>query len=445
MATRRTRNYQQPLAHKKGTTWIETLKSPVIDGDGKVIGTVGFARDISDQKMLESERENARQAAENLARTKSDFLANMSHEIRTPLNGVLGLARIGYQESQGGDSQKMFGRILESGKLLQGVIDDILDFSKIEAGKLNVESVPIDVRNVIGQVIDLLRAQSDAKGLGLTMHASSDLPAMCLGDPVRLTQVILNLVSNAIKFTPRGNVTVSTFRDGADLVFSVADTGIGISDEQMGALFRPFEQADSSTTRMFGGTGLGLAITKRLVELMAGRIEIRSQPGCGSTFLVRLPFKPAPAGSAAAQQAATGSPVSPTRSKCLSGLRILAAEDGEINRLVLETLLHNDGAQVVMVTTGREAVELLKQDGAFDLVLMDIQMPEMDGYEASALIRVLSPELPIVGQTAHALAEDRDRCLAAGMCDYIAKPIDPDKLSETILRHARSRQTHGQN
>jgi len=434
IATRRTITYEQPYAHVRGTIWVETLKSPVVDAGGRVIGTVGFARDISDAKALEMERERARQAAENLARTKSEFLANMSHEIRTPLSGVLGLARIGFRATEGHESQAIFARILDSGRLLQGVIDDILDYSKIEAGKLGLESVPVRLDAMIRQVVDLVRPQSDSKGLLLCVDVDPSLPKSCLGDPVRLTQVILNLASNAIKFTQKGQIALSARRDGSELVFAVADSGIGISAEQMGILFRPFEQADSSTTRRFGGTGLGLTITKRLVELMSGRLEVQSQIGVGSTFQVWLPFVAAPDLEV---------PSSPSESEAnwpagrLTGLRILAAEDGEINRIVLDTLLRNEGAAVTTVTNGREAVDRIEQNGAeeFDLILMDIQMPEMDGYEASRRIQKIAPDLPIIGQTAHALAEDRGRCLQSGMCDYIPKPLDPDKLAAAILRH----------
>lgn len=443
IATRRTVACEQPYAHVKGTIWVETLKSPVVDADGRVIGTVGFARDISDAKALEMERERARQAAENLARTKSEFLARMSHEIRTPLNGVLGLARIGFQESGGRKSRNIFSRILDSGRLLQGIIDNILDYSKIEAGKLSLESIPIEPAGVIRQVIDLVRPHGDAKGLQIRIDLDDDLPRRCLGDPVRLTQVILNLTSNAIKFTAKGQVVVSACREGPNLVYAVTDSGIGISPAQMNTLFRAFEQADTSTTRRFGGTGLGLAISKRLVELMSGHIEVHSQVGAGSTFRVSLPYFPAPepaepAGAAVpARGAAAGDPASGR----LRGVRILAAEDGEINRIVLDSLLHSEQAAVVLVNNGREAVERVEAEGGdFDLVLMDIEMPEMDGYEAAQCIVKLAPGLPVIGQTAHALAEDLARCLESGMCDYVTKPLDPEKLTAMILKHARRAQ-----
>ncbi len=429
-----TRRIERAFPGPNGTTWVETFKSPIIDADGKVLGTVGFARDISDQKALEAARENARQAALKLVKTKSAFLANMSHEIRTPLNGVLGLARIGFQEYRGHPSQLTFGRILDSGRLLLSVVDDILDFSKIEAGKLSIESISVDPAALVEEAIDLLREQASAKGLSLSIENSAHLPANCLGDPVRIKQVLMNLASNAVKFTRHGSVTVSAASDASTLVFRVADTGIGISAEQLKGLFKPFEQADSSTTRNFGGTGLGLAITKRLVEMMDGRIEVRSQVGVGSTFEVRLPFKTVPA---SANLRRSQAPSRPAAGKRFAGLRILAAEDGEINRVVLETMLRMEGADAVMVTTGREAVDRVERDGAdaFDIVLMDIQMPEMDGYEATERILQSAPALPIVGQTAHALAEDRERCLAVGMVDYIAKPLEPEKLARIVLQH----------
>jgi len=440
MATRRSKSYEQLYAHAKGMMWVQTYRSPVIDRDGIVLGTVGFARDISDQRALEQAHEAARQAAENLARTKSLFLANMSHEIRTPLNGVLGMARIGFQESLGHRSQLTFGRILDSGQLLLAIIDDILDFSKIEAGKLAIESVPLDPGALVDQTVDLIREQADVKGLSLQIRKTDQLPPACLGDPVRLKQVILNLVSNAIKFTRRGAIVVAASREGSDLVFSVTDTGIGITPDQINNLFTPFEQADSSTTRNFGGTGLGLAITKRIVELMAGQIRVRSQPGIGSTFEVRVPFEAAPVRSTPSP--AQGALPGPSGNR-FAEMKILAAEDGEVNRFVLEAFLRSEGTVPVMVVNGVQAVEQIAENGpnAFDLVLMDIQMPEMDGYEAARRIVDMAPGLPIVGQTAHALTEDRARCLAAGMVDYIAKPIELEKLAEVIHRHTQPGRT----
>ncbi len=392
------------------------------------------------QEMLERRRVErahvlARTEAERLAQARSEFLANMSHEIRTPLNGVLGLARMGFRDNAGRDAaQAVFARILSSGQLLLGIINDVLDYSKIEAGKLGIEAIPVEPARVVGDTLVLMEDAATNKGLRLQLQQRSPLPAVCLSDPLRLAQVLVNLLSNAIKFTERGSITVEVGREGDALVLSVIDTGIGMTAEQLSTVFAPFEQADNSTTRRFGGTGLGLAITRRIVELMGGSLCAESQAGAGSRFEVRLPCievpAPAPAPSA---------PLATGEGTRLAGLRILAAEDNEVNQLVLEDNLASEGAEVTLAVNGQEAVEQVRQRGpkGFDVVLMDLQMPVMDGYEATRQIRALAPELPIIGQTAHALDEERAACLAAGMVDHLAKPIEPEAMVRSILRHRR--------
>lgn len=261
---------------------------------------------------------------------------------------------------------------------------------------------------------------------------------MCLSDPLRIAQILVNLLSNAVKFTERGGITLEVGREGESLVFSVIDTGIGMTTEQLATVFAPFEQADNSTTRRFGGTGLGLAITRRIVELMGGTLSAESQAGAGSRFEVRLPCI-----EVAAAQPAAPALAAPGPGPRLAGLRILAAEDNEVNQLVLEDNLVSEGAEVTLAINGQEAVDHVRQRGAdgFDVVLMDVQMPVMDGYEATRQIRALAPGLPVIGQTAHALDEERATCLAAGMVDHLAKPLDPDQLIASILRHARPRPT----
>ncbi|MBM4200493.1 MAG: response regulator, partial [Gammaproteobacteria bacterium] len=374
-----------------------------------------------------------RSLIEQAARAKSSFLANMSHEIRTPLNGVLGLAQIGYRNSSAySQARETFAKILHSGKVLLAVLNDILDFSKIEAGKLVVEAVPIDPVEIITQTAERVRADAAAKGIHLEMVVSLDPAAHCLSDPVRLTQILLNLLSNAIKFTERGSVTLRASRDGESLLFGIEDTGIGMSPDHLARLFVPFEQGDASTTRKFGGTGLGLAITHRLVELMGGTIRVESRPGAGSLFEVRLPFAEAPASQA--ETVASRPPGRPS----LTGLRILIAEDNEINRMVIEDMLAAEGAVVTAVQNGREAVDAVTgQTASWDAVLLDVQMPEMDGLEAARRIRELAPSLPLIGQTAHALPEEHAKCRAAGMIDVITKPIAQEQLVAVVRRHAR--------
>ena len=402
--------------------------------DGRIIGAVVSFMDVTERRALEDAREQARQAAERLARVKSEFLANMSHEIRTPLNGMLGFARIGYRDSTDLRLRNAFAHILDSSKLLLGVVNDILDFSKIEAGKLQIEAVPVDLPALLEAITATFEDRAESRGLALRLERAPDLPASCLTDPLRLGQILTNLLSNGLKFTEKGEVSLYAGLDGDALLFRIADTGIGISEAQLAQLFNAFEQADSSTTRRFGGTGLGLAITRRIVELLGGTIGATSVEGRGSVFEVRLPYIPAARPALPVQPAANSAP-QPER---LAGITVLAAEDNEVNQMVLEDMLLSEGAMLTMVSNGREAVEAVARHGAdaFQVVLMDIQMPEMDGYVATHKIREIAPGLPVIGQTAHAMAEERAKCLEAGMVAHIAKPIDLDILVKTILNHA---------
>ena len=404
---------------------------PMIQNGVNTGAVVSFV-DMSEQHAAAQAREQALNAAENLARIRSEFLANMSHEIRTPLNGVLGFAEIGQRNYQNSErARDAFAKIQTSGKRLLGVINDVLDFSKIEAGKLSIEQTEVALREVVDHALDLVRDRADAKQLELHLELAAGLPDKCTSDPLRMGQILLNLLSNAVKFTEAGSVRLSLSRQGSWLVFRITDTGIGMNDEQLDKLFNPFQQADTSASRRFGGTGLGLAISKRIVELMGGKIHIESMLAKGTTAEFRLPYL------ANGSTAPTPSRASAAPARPLTGISILAAEDEPINQTLLSENLLDDGARVVMVSNGREAVERVIQDGpaAYDIVLMDIQMPEMDGYEASRRIIELAPGLPIIAQTAHAFAEEREKCLAAGMLDHIAKPINPQELQAVILRH----------
>jgi CheY-like chemotaxis protein/nitrogen-specific signal transduction histidine kinase len=388
--------------------------------------------DITVRQQLDAEREAARQAAEKLAQIKSEFLANMSHEIRTPLNGVLGLAQIGYRDSQEQSAtQNTFARILDSGKLLLTIINDILDFSKMEAGKLEVESVPFDPARVVDEAIAAIKVMAVTKEITLTHDSVPDLPRACVGDSVRVSQILLNLLSNAVKFTKAGEIRLSAGRKDSWLVFEVTDTGIGIPEEQIDRLFQPFEQADTTTTRKFGGTGLGLAISRRLADLMGGTLTATSTVGQGSTFTLRLPLKETD------QPVQRGIRTSPSNEKRLSSLRILAADDNPVNQLVLEDFLTREGAAITIVGDGQQVVDAVSRGDVFDVVLMDVQMPVMDGLEATRRIREIAPNLPVIGQTAHALKEEHDKCLAAGMLVTITKPIDIDLLVATVLDHVK--------
>lgn len=430
--------------------WIEVSLRAVTLGSEQCI--LAVVRDISERKaadlelaqyrehledMVEqrtAELQRTQAEAERLAKTKSEFLANMSHEIRTPLMGVIGFAQIGHQRLPSAEASPLFKRIMESGQLLQRIIDDILDFSKIEAGKLTIEAAPFNPRTTVENAIALVRQRAELKNLPLLCEISSNLPHYCQGDALRIEQILLNLLSNAIKFTAKGNVRISAKHDGRWLQLSVADTGIGLSPDMQKRLFQAFEQEDSSTTRRFGGTGLGLAITRRLVDMMGGRIEVISAPEQGSTFTVLLPCP---------RVLEAGDQTSPDQDAeiSLTGLSVLVAEDNEINQEVLSILLSEEGIVVDLAENGQVALDKVMQRGpeAYDLVLMDVMMPVMDGHEATRQLQKIAPELPVIGQTAHALEEERQACLAAGMRDRLTKPVDPDELFAMIRRHARRR------
>ncbi len=448
-----------PLTSDKGVRkWVRTQCEPIWQ-NGRVTRLEGAIQDISEvqearlslqqqQEHLEdtvrartAELEAARQEAERLSQIKGEFLANMSHEIRTPLNGVLGLAQIGLRDHTGA-AREIFTQIGASGRLLLGIINDILDFSKIEAGKLHVEVMPVDLHEVLGRALAMVQERASDKGLALHMAVDPDLPGQCMTDPLRLEQILLNLLSNAVKFTAQGQISVSATRRGDQLILSVADTGIGMSSAQLDALFKPFEQGDGSTTRQYGGTGLGLSISKRLVELLGGSIQAHSQTGHGTRFDVTLPLRVADQASPpdAPLPDAQGTAAEPNAYvPRLNGLRVLVAEDNQVNQLVLQELLRIEGAHVTMTDSGPALLACVAEQGAqaHDVVLMDIQMPLMDGHEATRQLHALAPDLPVIGQTAHAMAEEHAKCLAAGMVGLVVKPINLDDLVRTVLRHAR--------
>ena len=412
---------------------------PMIRNDVNVGAVISFV-DMSAQHAASQAREQALQAAENLARLRSEFLANMSHEIRTPLNGVLGFAEIGARHCDDEErTRHAFNKILESGKRLLGVVNDILDFSKIEAGRLEIEQTETCIADVVHAAVDLVRDRAEAKQLDLQVELGDTLPPCCRTDPLRLGQVLLNLLGNAVKFTETGSVALSLTHDKNWLNFRIVDTGIGIGEKQLEKLFTPFQQGDASASRRFGGTGLGLAISKRIVELMGGEIRLISTQGRGTTAEFRVPLI---AADPIADRDMAGTSASPVN-RPLQGISVLLAEDEIINQILLTENLCEDGALVTVVGNGREAVERVIEKGAeaFDIVLMDIQMPEMDGYEASRRILELAPNLPIIAQTAHAFAEERAKCLAAGMLDHIAKPIESEALRALILKHANKART----
>jgi two-component system sensor histidine kinase/response regulator len=389
-------------------------------------------------QISQAQMREAKEGAELANRSKGQFLANMSHEIRTPMNAIVGMTRIALESELTSDQRDCLEAVRTSADALLEIINDILDFSKIEAGKLDLESIPFSISDVLDDTLTVFSWRAREKGLELSVRRDADVPEMLLGDPGRLRQILVNLIGNGIKFTERGEVRASVAptrnadgRDTIRLQFAVRDTGIGIPADKQASIFRAFEQADGSTTRKYGGTGLGLAITQHLVELMGGRLQVESRPGEGSTFHFTAAFGRAV--SAPIPVPIVAPPIFPSRRS--KSLEVLLVEDGVINQKLAIRLLEKKGHRVTIACNGKEALTALERQ-SFDVVLMDLQMPEMGGLEATDIIRRrengTGRHVPIVAMTARALRGDEERCLQAGMDGYVSKPVEPARLWEVI-------------
>jgi TMAO reductase system sensor TorS len=395
--------------------------------------TAELERALTDLQRNASDLLSARDAAQEASRAKSEFLATMSHEIRTPLNGVIGVTALLGDTKLDDDQKRLVELIQRSGEALLSVINDVLDFSKIEAGRMALEDAAFDPRELVQSVLDLFGPRVRGKGLSLQTSVDPAMPKAMLGDPGRLRQVLMNLVGNAVKFTEHGGITVRILRAAQcedRYRVEVRDTGIGISPEAQGQLFQAFTQADSSTTRRFGGTGLGLAITRQIVELMGGQIQVTSATDIGSTFWFELPLR-----ESDVLPDDTYEDLAKTF-RCHAN--ILVVEDNMVNQLVARKQLERYGARVTVAANGLEAVEAIGRE-RYDLVFMDCQMPEMDGFEATRAIRRAEGEdpanpLPIVALTANAFSGDEKRCRDAGMNEFLTKPLRPVQMVRALMK-----------
>jgi PAS domain S-box-containing protein len=434
-----------PAVRKDGKlVWFSTNGSPILSAKGDLLGYRGTDTDVTEKKQAEDalirlnqELETTTALAENLARraeaaniAKGDFLANMSHEIRTPLNAVIGMNSLLMETYLDEEQKEMLETGHKSAKQLLGLLNDILDFSKIEAGKLDLDTVEFHLSDFLDELKSVFLPQATIKGLSLSFALNEEVPEMVTTDPVRLRQVLYNLIGNAIKFTNMGSIMVSVEMLSNQLHFKVIDSGIGIDLKQQDRLFERFSQIDSSSTRQYGGTGLGLAIVKQIVTLMGGQVGVASELGRGSEFWFSIPKILGPVQDSDTVEAfPVILPIKPNT-------RVLVVDDNPVNQRVVSALLGRFHLLSDCVSNGLEAVDALSTR-PYDLVLMDVQMAIMDGYEATQMIRdpkstVLCHAVPIVAMTAHAMAGEKDKCLGAGMNGYISKPLDPLELQRVV-------------
>jgi len=425
------------IYHKNGTPfWIETVTSAIFDEHDRFRGVIGVSRDVTSRIETQKELERAKEQALAASKAKSEFLANMSHEIRTPMNGILGMLQLLNDTNLDQSQADYISTAIQSGSNLLQLITDILDFSKIEAGKVELAPACFNLKNLLQTITYSFENQIDHAKVDLRLLLSPDLPEFILADESRLQQILFNLVGNSVKFTPSGkihlHVSVGPHKeDQLELTFVIEDTGIGVPANQQHRLFEPFVQADGSFRRKYSGTGLGLSIVKRLVELMGGKIEFRSTQDKGTVVSFSILARPSTSdGNATLYHHRS-------LQECFDQTRIMVVEDERVNAMVITGMLHNLGCTVSLARNGCEAIRLLEKE-SFDCILMDIQMPEMDGVETAAQIRRMHRDgaeaIPIIAVTAHAMKGDRERFLEAGMDDYLTKPVEARVLSQTLQR-----------
>ncbi|MCP5143049.1 MAG: response regulator [Chromatiales bacterium] len=427
-----------------GERTIRINEHLVRDDAGGARSFDGLVEDITVASAIKRELESAKEAALQSAAAKSAFLANMSHEIRTPMNAIIGMLHLVQETELTGRQRDYLGKARYSAENLLGVLNDILDFSKIEAGKLDLEDIPFALTDVVGNLVNLIRMKAEDKGVDIAVRIGNEVPRALVGDPARLGQVLINLGGNAVKFSASGGTVTLTValqeeNEGDVLLhFSVRDTGIGISKAQLAQLFEAFTQADSSTSRKYGGTGLGLVISKRIVDMLGGEIWVESELGAGSTFHFTARFGKHAADDLKAAPIEGGEPDVAAAIRGLHGAKVLVVEDNPINLELVTELLAMHGIETRTAGNGQEALNVLAAE-SFDGVLMDCQMPLLDGYQATRAIRQRPDlaDLPVIALTANAMKGDREKAVAAGMNDHIAKPIDPDRLFVTMAKWIR--------
>ena len=420
--------------------YIETIGNNLLT-EPSIEGIVLNSREITERKKVEKELVRAKNQAVAAAQAKSDFLSNMSHEIRTPMNAIVGFTNLLIEKGFDKEVMEYLFSIKYSADNLLFVINDILDFSKIESGKISFESIDFNVHELLEDSLKIFKSKADEKGLELKLDNNKDVPQMLVGDPFRLNQILINLIGNAIKFTNKGYVevsmkTVSTSNNKTNIAFTVKDTGIGIAKDKHGIVFESFNQGYTDISRKFGGTGLGLAITKNLTQLQGGKISLSSTVKVGSAFTVELPFTISTKKVSHRDNDEVG------QEKNLSGLRILVVEDNKMNQFVAKQIIEKWNATTTMANNGSEAIQILTVSN-FDLVLMDLQMPEMSGYQATEFIRsksttVLNPAIPIIALTADAFSETKRKVFEAGMDDFVTKPFNQEELYSKIIKHIRN-------